>query len=851
MPDDRPFYPFILDHKPRLFLDRLLYQLFKRVQFNTNMTEPLKQMHRQGTVVYAIKYRGRLDYLLYHYRFRKSRLPYPKIAFNLDMSLVLPLSQLFRIVKFKIGFLFRHGSLPDPYRTGFLETAIREGTPSLICLVDPKGFTRHFIHAEKDPLQFLIETQKKSDRPIYLVPQLVLYKKTPEKDHPNLLDIFFGFKDKPGTIRKIILFFRHNRQAFIDFGTPLDLKSWMDTRTQEDPPEAMATEVRQRLLDSIDQQKRVILGPVIKSRQQFKEKVLKDPTVVQAIQTKCSGNAARLKHVRKEAAAYFDEIAADYNIAYIQFANIVLTWLWKKMFQGIDVDLTELATVRECGRKGPVIYVPSHKSHIDYLVLNHTLYLNHMHIPRIAAGKNLSFWPMGPFFRKSGAFFIRRSFKGARLYATVFTRYITALLEERHPLEFFIEGGRSRSGKLVLPKIGFLSILIQAFKEGHCDDLVFVPASITYDRIIEEQSYLKELGGDRKKKESFRQMIGTRHFLKKKYGKIYIRFGRPLLLKDYLDQNGDLGDKTHKRLAFHLIRAINGASLVTPMALLASIILTRHRRGFHLQELMDTVGILMGFLEKYQTPVATSLSSYDKTIEEALAILIKTNVVSALEDTDGSEVFYYVDDEKKRELEYYKNNIVHCFMSHAFVALSLLTGKEEVKSARSILDDYNFFKKLFRYEFIYDEGVTVQDKINEATDYFMEASYIAASDSRDGFRVTRLGFDQLPIWAAYTKTFLESYWIATRAVIAKGKSGRDKSELLKNMNYLGQRFHKQGIINHLEAISSLSFENALRMINEDILAKSTKSESEDDLSPAAERLSQFSQRLHELSHYTE
>ena len=106
--------------------------------------------------------------------------------------------------------------------------------------------------------------------------------------------------------------------------------------------------------------------------------------------------------------------------------------------------------------------------------------------------------------------------------------------------------------------------MIQAFKEGHCDDLVFVPASITYDRILEEQSYLNELGGGEKKKESFQQVIRTRHFLKKKYGKIYIRFGQPLLLKDYIEKNGSIEEKTHKRLAFHLIRAINRASIVTP-----------------------------------------------------------------------------------------------------------------------------------------------------------------------------------------------------------------------------------------------------------------------------------------------
>jgi glycerol-3-phosphate O-acyltransferase len=188
-------------------------------------------------------------------------------------------------------------------------------------------------------------------------------------------------------------------------------------------------------------------------------------------------------------------------------------------------------------------------------------------------------------------------------------------------------------------------------------------------------------------------------------------------------------------------------------------------------------------------------------------------------------------------------------MSHAFVALSLLSGKEEVKSAASLLSDYEFLKKLFRYEFIYDEGVTVQNKIDEAIGYFEEASYIVESPSGDGYQVTRLGFVQLPIWAAFTKTFLESYWIATRAVIAKDKRGGNKSELLKTMNYLGQKFHKEGVINHLEAVSRLNFENALRIINQDILTEAGTSEAE--ASPLSERLSRFSQRLHELSQYTE
>lgn len=600
----RPDFPFILDYKPRFFLSWFLYRLFKRVHLNQDMVAQLKQMNRDGTVVYAIKYRSNLDYLLYHFRFLNARLPFPKLAFDLNMSLILPLSDLFNVLTFHLSHLFRQGRPPDP--SPFLKAAITDGITSMLCLVDPKAFRKHYLHARKDYLHLILETQEEMDKPIYIVPVLVLYKKAPEKERPTLFEIFFGFKDKPGTLRKIILFFRHHRRAFIDFGTPLNVQRIL----AEHPPARGLDErtetVRQTLIDRIDQQKRIILGPVMKSRQQLKVKVLKDPTVFKTLKSLSGSKPSRLKTHKKEAARYFDEIAADYNIAYIEFANMVLSWVWKKMFEGIDVNEADINTVRAWARKGPLIYIPSHKSHIDYLVLNYILYHHHMHIPRIAAGRNLNFWPMGNFFRKSGAFFIRRSFKGERLYATIFKRYIKALLAEGHPLEFFIEGGRSRSGKLILPKIGFLSILIEAFKQGYCNDLIFVPASIAYDRIIEENAYLKELSSDHKQGESFRQVMRASRFLKKKYGKIYIRFGTPLSINTFLGRHQEDTTSGYKGLAFDLIRAINRVTLVTPFALMAAAILTRHRRGFQFDELMESIKIMVSFLERYQMPMAST-----------------------------------------------------------------------------------------------------------------------------------------------------------------------------------------------------------------------------------------------------
>ena len=843
---EKSFYPFVLDHKPGYFLSWFLYRLFKLVRFDENMTGDLKQMHREGTVVYATKYRGHLDYLLCHYRFRRGRLPYPKIALDLNMSLVLPLSQLIRVTRFYLAYFFKNGRFPDPYKTGFFRDAIRQGTNSFICLVDPKGFEKRFIHAEKDHLHFLIETQREAERPIYIVPQLILYKKTPEKEHPNLLDIFFGYKDKPGIVRKIGLFFRHHRQAFIDFGRPLNLKAYMESQSESRPAEELASEIRQMLIESIDGQKRVILGPIMKSRQQIKEKVLRDRDITGTIEKMAAGNGKRLKQLRKEAGANFNEIAADYNIAYVQFFFMALTWFWKKIYQGIDADPQELAMVRDWARKGNVIYIPSHKSHIDYLVLNYVLLLNHMHVPRVAAGKNLAFWPMGHIFRKSGAFFIRRTFQGARLYSQVFERYVKALLEERHPLEFFIEGGRSRSGKLILPKIGFLSILLKAKQDGYCKDLVFVPASISYDRILEEKSYLKELGGTEKKQESFKQIIKARRFLKRKYGKIYVRFGKPLSLNQYLEMKEVLEDKSLKPLAFQLIRSINKATLVTPLSLTASAILTKHRRGFLLNELTATMEILLRFLKKYEVPIAITFDQFEKTVEETLAILVNSKVVDFLEDVDGAETFYYVDEEKKPELEYYKNCIIHCFIGHAFVAVSLLTGNEEIKTHESVLTDYGFLRNLFKNEFIYDEEEDISKEVYRITSYFQEKSFITLRNGNGGYTLTRLGFDQLPIWAALAKTFLESYWIATRSFIQQ-ENKLKKGDILKNMNYMGLRFHKLGLIDHMEAISRLNFKNAIKFINEDIL-KGLEG-SDESSNQARERLAQLSRRLYELSHY--
>lgn len=809
-------YPYVLDHKPGFFISWLMYRLFRRVGIDDSMVENLKQMNKKGTVVYAIKYRGKLDYILYHFNFRKKRLPYPKMAFDLNMSLMLPVGLALKIFFTRVLLLFKKDIDYSPYKSGFYEKIIHQGTTSLVSLIDQKGFTKHFINKEKDNIQFLLEMQQKMDKPIFVVPLLLLFKKTPEKHYSSLSDIFFGFREHPGIIRKIIVFFRHNRRAFIDFGDPLNLMTYLENQPDKASLDQMTSEVKNTLIERIDIQKRVILGPIMKSKQQFKELVLTDKTVMEKIERMAGGNEKKLKRLRKNAENYFDEIAADYSVTYVQTFHWLLQWFWKKLFEGIDVDKKNLARTREWARKGQLIYIPSHKSHIDYLILNDVLYDYHMHVPRVAAGTNLSFWPMGHVFRKSGAFFIRRSFKGTKLYSEIFTRYIKSLLEERHPIQFYIEGGRSRNGKLMAPKTGFLSILLQAYNEGYCQDLIFIPASINYDRILEESSYIKELQGNAKKKESFWQFFKARKLLRKRYGKIYIKFNDPISLKLYLSP-GDSGIKEiQHKLAYDLVKSINEVSIVTPLSLIATAILANHRNGFHFTELYETSEFLLEFLKYYNISLASTLINSKNAIKDSLSLFIEWKYISVLEDKVGEdEMFYYAEEDKKMELEYYKNSIIHYFVPHSFVALSLLSGTEQIKGMDNIKSDCIFLINLFRKEFIFDKEKDLIKEIDSVIDYFKNSKLLLKNEDNSGFIITKLGFDKLPIWASLTKSFLESYWVATKCLMQQKDKEHKKESLLKDMTYLGKKFYKLGVIS-IGALSQISFQNAIAVINRHI-----------------------------------
>ncbi len=814
-------FPYILPQKPSFLTHKFLHAIFKHIKIDKGFLEKIRSISKEGAIVYVTKYPSYFDLMIYHYCLRKARLPYPRLFFDVNLTPFLPISEVFNIMGFYLRHIFDHKEFPSPYKTGFYEAAMQRKTTAIFSLINPKRFFHYFIRKNLDPLEYLIEIQEKLAFPIYIIPVFIFYENRPERTYSGISKLLFSHRDKPGFLTKIALFLKQRRKGLIDIGEPLSLKDYIQNK--KGTPQEISFFLRNELLDMIDKQKRVVLGPVLKSRAQIKELVLRDIKIEKAINAMAKGDKRKIEELRKKAEAYFEEIAADYSITWVFIFSVFLTWLWKRIFQGIDISESELSLIRRWAKKGySIIYVPSHKSHVDYLVLNYLLFENHIYPPRIAAGRNLAFWPMGYIFRKCGAFFIRRSFKGAKLYTLVFDRYIKILLQEGYPIEFFIEGGRSRSGKLGFPKTGFLSILVDAWREKYCKDIVFIPISISYDSVIEESSYINEMKGLEKKPESLKQLLKAIPILKKRYGKIYIRFSDPILLSEYYKTIKD-SSELEKRLGLDLVRAINKVTPVTPIPFISIPILTKLRNGFYLEELKDICSILLSFIEYIGLEIVSTIKKEDigTAIKSGISVLLEKKILIE------KDSFYCLNERKSLKLSYYKNNIIHHFIPYSFTAISILSASEEPIPITYIKRCYLLLHNLFKNEFIYE--LNPEEGISNALDYFLKEKFIAYED--DGFKITSLGRKNLLLWTELLRNYLESYWIAARVVYKnQGKRLREK-ELLKMMKIEGESLYKLRAIRHLDAISYTTFRNAIKYIKENV---------------SSDAISQFSQWLYSL-----
>ncbi len=806
------------------FLSSLaLRALFSGILFDKKQASVIQSIPKDAIVIYTTKYKSYFEYLFYYTRYKDMGVNCPEISFSSKAFFWQPVSRLCRIFLAHVDYFFHYRAFPDPFKSGFIRRHLLSGTSALLPLVEKKGFYNRFVKEKTDPFRYLVEIQQTTDTPIYIIPQLMFFSKKPNRFNPTLIDIIFGTEEKPRTIRKLITLFKNPGKVFVEISEPLNLKDFIYLEKNVNiRSEQLAIFLRRNLLSRISLHRQSITGPVRKTKIELKENILTRRSLRKYMQQYAEKHNLKVWEVYKKADEHLDEIAANYSIASINFISVLVGWLIKTMFDGLIVNYDVISKIKEVSKKGPLVFVPCHKSHIDYLILSYLLYKNNMPCPHVAAGKNLSFWPLGPIFRSTGAFFVRRSFKGAVLYSRMFTEYIYKLLKEGFNIELFIEGGRSRTGKLLRPQLGLLSIIINAYKNGACDDLNLVPIFIGYDRVLEESSYVHEVEGGQKEPESIKQVIKAGKFLKKKYGKIYIQFDDPISIHDVLKQKEiQLEDMTPKELnslcrtlGSQVLNSIDKMTVVTPHAIVASAILNWPKNIFSYKHILSVIDTYMNFLNAQGVMLAdTVIIDYIHAVDIVLDSYVQRKILECIpknKTIHAVDAQIKINDNKRQVLEYYKNNCISFFVPAAFTALGILEKDSFQFSASDLHAKYRFCQELFQNEFTYDAGKTPEYFVRKSIKVFIDDAILMPHPTiADTYNITSTGLRKLRLYSRFLKTYFESYWIVLTYFKNYPKNSVNVKDRLKKIQMLGNRMYKRNEIELREALSKINYENAI------------------------------------------
>jgi len=795
----------------------------------------LQELAGEGVVVYAIKQRSKLNSLMIAELAGRKGLPRPVYCHGINMSFWQPLSKMMKFYGSSFLRRFRKDQITRQGKLDFLKRKV-SGHESIIIHLGESEFIDSA--SAQDALASLINLQSNVSFPIFIVPVLVAYGRRREKEDESLINILFGQTEHIGTIRRLITFIRYSKQAFVIPAEPINLASYLSANRGVTSDE-MILELRGELIDRIEEEKTAVVGPVLKSREEHIGMVMHDPNLNRFMDDYAQKTKKDRAVIAKDARRYLYEIAADYQEMFIEIWIKVLTWVWNTVYDGLSVDSEGLAKIRNLSKKMPFVIISCHRSHFDYLLLSYVFFKNNIQMPFIAAGNNLSFFPLGYIFRHSGAFFLRRSFRGNELYGEVFAKYMATLLHEGLPLEFFIEGGRSRTGKMVMPKYGLLSMIIQAYQDKYCENLACVPVYIGYDRVIEERSYLQELSGAPKVQENTVEIIKSTKILRKRYGRVYINIGEPIIMKDYLAaQDKSMDQMTlderqslYRKIGYETVLEINKVSVVTPFSMVASGLLSHDRRGISYDELRGILTEFYEYLSTRQVKFAATFAHREKAIDDALNIFNSTDIISKIEadedEEELQEVVYSLADAKRLNLEYYKNNILHFFVPICFVATSMVKNPEDAMPLAKIMGDYKFLKWLLWNEFIFDESRDDVDEVNDVLAYLHTRSMIVTVE-REGevwIEVKSRGGAKLHPFAGLIHNYLESCWIVIRGMVYLKKKPLTQREWLAKIRPLGDRMFRKGEILRAEALSQVNYQNAIKFLEDaELIASSAREE---------------------------
>ena len=578
-------------------------------------------------------------------------------------------------------------------------------------------------------LRRLVEAADHNQQELLLIPVAIYWGRSPQKERSLFKLVFSENWDVASRTRKFFATLLVGRNTLLRFSDPLPLSSVIS----EDLESAVAYRKISRILRVHFRQRRAAtVGPDLSHRRTLVNQVLLNPAVRRAIENEAGDDPNALGKTRKKARKYGLEIAADISYPTIRIIEGFLRWLWTRIYDGVELGHTD--RLHEVAKDKEVIYVPCHRSHFDYLLLGFILFEQGVHTPHIAAGINLNIPIVGPILRRGGAFFLRRSFKGNRLYAAVFSAYLDQILQRGYSIEYFVEGTRSRTGRLLQPKGGMLVMTVHSYIKNPKRPIVFVPVYFGYEKLIEGDSFIGELGGAEKRKESLFGLIRSVKSLRENFGKVYVNVAEPIELEAVLNElKPDWREAVPKdgerpawlggvvdELGLEIMSNINAAAAVTPISLLAYVLLATPKQKIGAQELKRQLDLNLKLMRRFRYSQSVTLPDWtpDAIIKHGETL----DVISRSSHPTGDII--HMTEHTAVLMTYFRNNILHLLAVPASVACCFIQGREleHAELQRLIRLIYPFMRKELCLKWSRDD---IDDVTTEAIEALLDMEILA------------------------------------------------------------------------------------------------------------------------------
>jgi glycerol-3-phosphate O-acyltransferase len=670
--------------------------------------------------------------------------------------------------------------------------------------------------APKFLVQLIHAAAAHPDFDVDLVPVVIFWGRAPHKEESWWRELIAEDWVLVGRFRRFLNVVFNGRNTLVYFGEPLNVREFV----RDDIGEQRSVRRALRALrGTLRAQRASTIGPDLSHRRTMVQQILKTQAVRRAVRNEMQARQLTRRAALLAARKHALEIAANYSQNFISFMSAILSRVWNWLYDGVEIEHIEKLT--DVGDSAELIYVPCHRSHMDYILLSYVIYRKGFAVPHVAAGINLNMPLIGRFLRKGGAFFLRRSFKGAPLYAAVFDKYMGFMMARGHPLEYFIEGGRSRTGRLLAPRTGMLSMTVRSYVHNPKRPVFFMPVYFGYERIVEGRTYIGELSGKPKQKESvFVAIKSAVTVMRSKFGRVHVNFGQPIALDELLakhnpnwqresseneDPRAGWVAQTIGELALRINVEINAAAAVTPINLVAMAMLATPRQAMPESELERQIELYKHLLSDapYSPLVTVTKDASAAIIRYAESLQLLDRQKNALGD------IMRMSEENAVLATYYRNNILHLFAMPSLLACAF------VNNARMRLTDIQ--RLVWRvYPYIAAELFLIWDEagIAQVAESMLETLHrlnlLDCNEDRTEWQrpaPTSPEAMRLSLLAQATIQTLERYYLAIALLLQAGSGIISQAALEERCHLMAQRMSVLYGLNSPEFFDKSLFRN--------------------------------------------